>query len=312
MSKLVALAAYYVKIWNEIEREYETLSDFDGQDALKFLSKEFHKLMKGKVHDQQLNQVMSVSKLETNGRTLSGTIETGEYGYESNLYDTQTQTVVHKRRQKEADMWPFYFFVEVPEGTDEGLLILQRTGNMGIRKVVSRVLKDSFTIQFPEFHLHFLPSVEAGEIEKYIKGKIQEVRFIKMRPPTDKADAFDHGHQEFPVRLELSIRAKRGGSLRMGNFLNRVFGEREFPGQFALDEEQSFEYDDVKARTKVGNSTRTIRASDPGRLRSYYDVTDQVKIGHGGHPTYESMHAQALKHAEIIKAQLYGKGVKTE
>jgi hypothetical protein len=311
MPKRIALAAYYIKVRNHTKRKYEALSDFEGHDAFEFFKSELQKMQKGNIDNQQSNQVVSASRIDENGRVLSGIIETGEYGYESNLYDTEMHKVVHNRKQKEADMWPFYFYVEVPEGTDEGFLILQRTGNMGIRSIVAQLLQASFISQYPDFRLHFLPSVESEEAKKHRKGKIQEVRFIKMRPPTDRADAFDHGHQEFPVHLELSIRATRGRALDMHEFLTEAFGREQPSGRYALDldEDHYFEYDDVVAKTKIHGSSRTIRASDPGRFRSYYDVTDKVKFGSGGHPEYDSLHEQALKHIEIIKDQTYGKGV---
>jgi hypothetical protein len=91
----------------------------------------------------------------------------------------------------------------------------------------------------------------------------------------------------------------------MREFLRDAFRNREISGRYALDEGQFFEYDDVKAVTKVGNSSRTIFASNPQRIRSYHDVTEKIKIA-AGHPTYESMHEQALQLYASISKQIYG------
>ena len=103
------------------------------------------------------------------------------------------------------------------------------------------------------------------------------------------------------------IRARKGVALPMNDWLSRIFKTRKVDGLFTLDDE-SFAYDNVKAQVKIGRSTRTINAAAPGRIRSYFDVTDAVTMGRDGHPQYNSIQEQADKLVIQLRAVLYGSG----
>ena len=94
----------------------------------------------------------------------------------------------------------------------------------------------------------------------------------------------------------------------MNNWLSKIFKTKQSTGIFALDEKEKFVYDNVRVKVKAGHSSRTLDAANPARLRSYYDVTDAVSIGSGGHPVYASMQIEAQKLATKLRAILYGGG----
>jgi hypothetical protein len=140
--RLVSLAAYAVKVWNPNDRDYETLSDFDGEgaDVFNFVHDVLSRIKTQTLDQKELQQAFSVPKLEKKNRTLCGTVETGQYGHESDFINVKTTKVVYKRKKDDAEMLPFYFYFEIPEGVEDGILILQRTSNFGIRKVLHWVL----------------------------------------------------------------------------------------------------------------------------------------------------------------------------
>jgi len=192
MPRVISLAAYSVKVWNLGDREHESLSDFDGNgtDLLDFL----HDVLKGiktqTLDKEELQQVMSIARLDVNQRTITGTIRTGQYGHEADLINRTTATVVYKRKKNDAEMLPFHFMLEIPEGVEEGILILQRTATFGIRKVLHWVLKTAFEEKHPEFKFKLVPLVAEAEVDKFMKGKIQKIHFVKKTLPTDIADIF--------------------------------------------------------------------------------------------------------------------------
>jgi hypothetical protein len=301
----VSLAAYLVKIRDVKEREDEILSHLTGEDVdfLEYLVEQLG-AMKQAQHNEEYQQVLSVTKLRRTDRQISGLIETGDYGLESNIYSTVTKKVVHKRKKQEADLRPFYFMFLIPKELDEGLLILQRTGNYGIRKVLYRFLYDSFNRDFVDFRLHLDPIVDPSQLEKYSHGVVKELRFIKISLPADLADSIQGGHNESRGRMELLIKASRGRSLpdRVQARVARLLRRRERTGVFAM-EDGNFEYDDVKIKTQVGGTSRTFSVGDP-KIRSYYDVTERIELGAGGHPTLESIAEQAEALAERLMSEL--------
>jgi hypothetical protein len=305
--RVISLAAYAVKVWNPNDREHEVISDFDGNgtDLFNVLHDVLQGIKNKTLDQEELQQAMSVPKLEKKNRTLSGIIETGQYGHESNFIDVKTTKVVYERKKDDAEMLPFYFFLEIPEGAEDGILVLQRTAAIGIRKLLYWVLNTAFEEKHPEFKLRLAPLVAESEVDRFIKGKIQKIHFIKKSIPADIADAYDKGHQEVRGTVELVIRASKGGVLPMNGWLSKLFKNRKVDGLFALSDE-NFMYDNVKAQVKVGRATRTINAAHPARIRSYFDVTDAVKLGPNGHPQYNSIQEQADKLAAELRVLLYG------
>jgi hypothetical protein len=306
--RVISLAAYSIRVSNPADREDETLSDFDGEgaDLFDFLYDVLNGIKTKTLDQEELQQALSVARLDKKTRTLSGTIGTGQYGHESDLIDVKTTRVVYKRKKNDAEMLPFHFYFEIPEGVDDGILILQRTAALGIRKVLHWVLKTAFEEKHPELVLKLSPLVAEDEVNRFIKGKIQKIHFIKKTIPADVADAWDRGHQEVRGTVELVIRANKGLVLPMNDWLAKVFGNREVGGVFAFGDEEEFTYDNVKAQVKVGHATRTINAANPGRIRSYFDITDSVETGRDGFPQYNSIQGQAEKLAAQLRSLLYG------
>lgn len=309
MPRLISLAAYGVKVWNPNDRDYENLSDFDGEgaDVFSFIDGVLTGIKNQTLDQEELQQAFSVPKLDKKGRTIYGTVETGQYGYESDFINVKTGKNVYKRKKEDAEMLPFYFYFELPEGTEEGILILQRTSNFGIRKVLHWVLNIAFEEKHPEYKLRFRPLVAQTEVDRFIKGKIQKIHFIKKSIPADLADAYDKGHGEVRGTVELVMRASKKSVLPMNGLLSRIFKRKgeNVGGVFELDDEE-FAYDNVKAEVKLGRASRTINAAHPGRIRSYYDVTDVVELGPNGHPRYNSLQEQAEKLAAQLRTLLYG------
>lgn len=295
MPQTISLAAYAIRVYNLDERENEPIHEFgEGCDLINVVRGYLRDLRGDGLHDEEGQHVLRVERLESRGRTLYGIIETGEYGVESNLWDVRERAMVHRRRRSEADMRPFYFLLDLPEGPDEGVLILQRAGLFGIRRVLYDALRTKFRTEFGDYDLKLQPVVDQGEIDRYVRGRIQTVRFISYEIPTDITDAFAGGHRERQGYAELVIHARRGGSLPINGRLREIFsGNREASAFIALDE-TNFPYDKVKITSQVGRSSRTVDLARLNRLRSYYDISDEVELdARTGHPAFDSIHGLA-------------------
>jgi hypothetical protein len=308
MRPVISLAAYGLKVRNIGDRNFEILSDLDaeGSDLLDFLQTVMTEIKNSTLDQKELQQAMAVSRLDRQSRILTGTIDTGDYGRESNFINVGTKKIVYRRKKEDAEMQPVYFYIEIPEGSEDGLLILQRTGHHGIMRVVQWVLDTALTLKHPDLKLRLSPLIDEDEMEKYVKGHVQEIRFVRKTIAPDIEDNYDRGHQEVRGSMELVLRANRGSALPLNGWLSKKFSSRKPVGVFAIDDSQQFEYDNVKARVKIGQSSRTINAANQARLRPYYDVTEDVTIGGNGHATHDSVDIQARELAAKFRAMLYG------
>jgi hypothetical protein len=233
---------------------------------------------------------VEVLKTDKKARTICGIIETGEYGSESKLRDADTQQIVHKRKIKEADMLPFYFLFDLPGGSEDGILVLQRTGMFGIRKVLATVIESWFNPKFPDFGLRF---------------QVETIRFVGYDVPSDIADALKSHNKQFDGRVELVISARRGSFLPVKDRIRRFFNKEVELNKFIALKETKFKYQDVKLKTKVGRSTRTVSLGALKLLRSYYDITDDVKMdGATGHPAFDSIDGLAKGLASRVRKSM--------
>src|SRR6266478_902907 len=308
MPRSHSLAAYSINVWNFEEREREVISDFeDEQDLLELLSKFLSDLQIKASHDKTNRVLLTVEmlKIDEKARTLCGLIETGEYGSESKLRDVDTQEVVYKKKVKEAAMLPFYFLFDLPEGSEDGILILQRTGMFGIRKILTAVIDFWFDAEFPDYGLRLHPLAEPGDLEKYKDGQVETVRFIGYDVPSDIADALNTANKKFDGHVELVITARRGSFLNVKDRIRRFFNKEVELNKFIALKETKFKYQDVKLKTKVGRSRRTVSLGGLKLLRSYYDITDDVTVdGATGHPTFDSIDELAKGLAGKVKKSL--------
>ncbi len=308
MAQLISLAAYSVKLWDTQEKEADPLSNFADSDDFFTFSKDLLNGLKEKTQNHEESQrVLTVKKLGQEDRTLFGVIETGEYGVESDLLNVATGSVVHRRKKDEADMRPFYFLLDIPDGPDEGILILQRSGVLGIRKIVYQTMKTKFELDYPEYRLRISPLVEAEEFEKYLKGKIESIRFVRFGIPSDIIDAYDSGHKETEGYVELVVHARKGKSLPLNNRLKQVIAGKRTVSELIELTETHFEYENVKVQTKLGGSSRTLDFTNRSRLRSYHDITAQVHLDKNGHPKFDSIHELSLVLLENTRSRIYPK-----
>jgi hypothetical protein len=261
-----------------------------GKDLFELLAGFLGGLKDDFSHDADNQKLLRVARLEKSERYLKGIIETGEYGYESTLYDVGQGQVSHQRKVTEAEMLPFYFVVKVPRDVQEGIVLLQRFKQFGIRKILIDSFDEYFSRECPGFRLAINPLVPEETVKDIIKkGRVMKVRLVRFSVPADIADAYDNPGpvEEGAGHVELSVVAKRKGGLPIIRRLLEVLGKTREINK--LIELQHFEYENVKVEVNFGGIHRTIDLSKLNRFRAYFDISDQVKIGPGGHPAFENL-----------------------
>jgi hypothetical protein len=306
MPQLISLAVYGVKVRNVADRTFEILSNFDDNDSdiLDFFEDVLTRIRSNTLDQKELQQAMTVTDIDRESRVLKGLVKIGDYGHESDLYNVGTKKVVYHRNKEDAEMLPFYFRFEVPEGTEDGLLILQRTGPHGIMKLVEWVLGTALDDAHPDLKLILSSLADQSQMEEFVRGKVQKITFVRKAIAPDVEDNYDKGHQEVRGTMELVLRAAKGSAIPMNGFLERILGKRKPNGIFELHDDQEFEYDNVKAIVKSGRSTRTINAEKPLYLRPYHAIED-VRMDRDGHPNFESVDEHARELARKFRDILF-------
>lgn len=301
----IFLSTYMIRV-KDRRQNYVPLGNFgNNNDLFNIFNNYLNNAMQSPIHDHFYKSLLSISNPSVSGREVSGIIKKGEYGFESDLIDVQNQNISHRRTVIEAEMLPFYFLAKIPDDTNEGILILQKTGKSSIYGTLQYNFKRDFKIVCPEFSVEFNPLVPEELIDQYLKdGLITQVNLTRFSYPKDIADAFyaqDHGEIEEKVQLIITTK-----ELRRFPFIDRikeVFNNTRLISKFV--ELQYFDYDKVKLIVNMGGNQRTLDLGDMSKFRPNYDISDEIRIGPDGHPEIGNMHEIASKLLEEISKGIY-------
>lgn len=285
-----SLASYTLRIKDRVSKRYIPLDNFDkGNDLFDILNLYLDKLENKCSHDREHKRLLRVSDLNSNDRIINGIIETGEYGYEATLFDTINSSVSYERKNYEAEFLPFYFLIEIPKKFDEGIIMLQRFKQYGIRKILLDRFNRFFNSLHPNFAIEINPLIPEGLVTQYLdEGRITKIRFIKFSIPEDLADFYNaQDHLEKEGYTELVICARRNRSIPILSPIREYLEKkRKLKGVIEI---QGFKYDNVKIEVEIGKNHRTIDLGNLDRIRPYFDITDEVRVSESGHPSFDSI-----------------------
>ena len=307
-----SLAPYLIRIKEDYQEGYCQVADFDGngsdlfQSIINFLT--FNQVMAVNPDAETALQVSTINNRQRY-RDIAGIIKSGHFGVESELIDCETQQIAHFRRATEAEMLPFYYLVWVPRYGDEAILILQRSGQLGIKSVFEESLAADFRNANNGFSLEINKLVPQDIIETLVgpHAAIKSIRFRKFDSHADITDAITDevdGHRDVDFDLEYKIKAKRGEYLPLSRYkiINRIreiFAGRRQVGNFleVLDEYggQIIDYDTVNIDVVINGKERTFNVGDINKVNAHLDITDEVDIAANGFPEYASINQQAQR-----------------
>ena len=295
----VSLAAYSLSV-NKLSSTEETfpLGNVAGQDVYELLQEYLkqHKLARKK----EISKHFIRAKIfRTRPRALAGTLQTGEYGYTSEIFDGVKLKKAYDRKATDAEMLPFYFLFDLPKPEHKGILLLQRFKIYGIRKIFADDFASFVKARIPNVAISVEPLVHPGLFEKFkAEGNATKIRFRQHQIPQDICDRV-RGMRAKDGYIEYTIVAKKNKTLN--SFKQFLSGDQK-----TLLSIPAFNPDTVLYEMKLNGRTRTLDVSNPSHLRSYFDVTERVEIGANGHPTFESVHREACILLRDLWSELKG------
>lgn len=310
-----SLDAYTVKVHEVGSRQGLALGSFDGTtDVIEEIA---FFLQSATIHlnnDRQRAIRQSKQMLCRERRTLKVVVEHGEYGIESNIFDTESDKVSYRRKRTEVDLKPFYFQMRLPADLPVGIAIFQRTGQQGIKTDVIDALSAWFQTNHPNHRIELTRLVPKQVIQELLMSqRTKRIRFIHHHIPYDKAEEYGmHGLAEEDGNLEVVFEAKRGSWLPIpasvrkkidafwDDQLNRI-------NLLTIDNEGLGDApDDIKVEIVSDGKSRTFSLANPVRLRPSLDISDRVNTGVDGHVTFESIDAIATEYMNSLASELWG------
>jgi len=305
------LSAYTIRIEknrSKQEREkyppqYCKLSSFDGHSDFRDVMKDFLKHLTVNITNDTYKTYMKVIQTKIDGRNICGVIESGIYGLSSNIRDVDTDSITYKKKKSDADVLPFYFLTYIPENTDEGILLLQRTGKYGIRSNFGGFMDKYFSERYRGFTVEINTLIQEDIIKKILySGTIKRLRCVKYQAPVDGFDALDEGHEELPYNMEIVL---SGSRIPVMGKIKNFFESKASVRSLIELRDFNFSYDTVKVEVEVNGSLRIFDLGRLHRARTYYDISEQVVLDADDHPTFSSIHEITKIYLKEIIEQVY-------
>jgi hypothetical protein len=238
-----------------------------------------------------------VVKTEEGDSIISGTLKSGGYGYESDIYNLSSNEIRITKGLDDAEIIPFYYLCYIPKENNIGVIMLQRFGVNGINTVFTHSLHKYIKENLPG-HIIDFGSFVSKELAKAFTSQaaIKEIILTRYDLPKDLSDKY--GLKNFNPKnfsIEFRLKAKQGavfGNLRVNNFLNNPnakFFETKMVKDMGFDSNNHT----ISVVSKLNGNTRTIDLSDTGNIKPYYDIHAQVELEPSFHPKFESINQVA-------------------
>src|SRR6266540_2957896 len=307
------LHAYRVTVHKRGDTQEQLLGNFDeaGADLLTLFVEFFNDPTKSDWLKHEINAAARVDKVygpdHENPDIMAAMIKSGEMGVASEFVATSEielgRTSLFQRRREHAELIPVLVLAKIPGLRSKGFLISHSPNGHGIKTRFWDAFREWFGERFPDYLVKLDPTVPSSFYRQVIEQEgLKQVTLIRQSKASDMvADDrrwFDEGTLG-TVRTVITSR-NRMHRLRKSDVVAVLNREKDLDSLLVFRGET---YDQLRT-TFIDSQGRTHSihlGEGSGRApRAGYDVTEQLKDGEDGYPTYESLRQAALQYVDIL------------
>jgi len=325
MARTYSLSIYSITINKRGDRdELLLLSDFNGgKDLYDYLTsmlnvwKLNNKTQKEEnpiALDEDESKAFRIGKdamgnyiMHNTGRSISGIIESGEYGTEEDGIDINTGKSTFKKKKTEALMKPFYFQFYIPKNAIRAFLIVERIGVNGIMSILRNAILKSFSETDCD---GFVFNINPLTLKKLVDKKIQQMsseakKVIFRRVHKDDlkvSKILGQQAEDKGITTDIVYNAAINKFFSFGSFLTLMNTKyNKETNLYEVDKDLSCE--DIALNVKIGGQDKVYSLQNTLSLGMSVDITDKVTLGPNSYPTYQSVHKEADEVLSYIREQ---------
>ncbi|MDE6527435.1 MAG: hypothetical protein K2L78_00100 [Muribaculaceae bacterium] len=227
------------------------------------------------------------------GRYLSGIIESGEYGTEESIIDSETGKLKYRKEKGDAPMIPFYFMFRIPDNSRYGYLILERIGNIGISTVLTEAMKTEVLLQAGWRYVLNVEPYMIDEVFERNLSLVSDARKVILRGVSNASATLRDitgSLIDDDVRGDMVFSAGRNRSFNIREWLYKLNSRKNRQAPYSF---RNLECVDVAFELKIGGKERTISIGKISNLGTNMEITDKVSFGPDGYPTFDSLNNEA-------------------
>lgn len=253
----------------------------------------------------KLSPTKQSSPMKTLPARIQGCLETGKFGFESELWNVNTQKT-KRREAADCELIPFFFAMDFEPGQDAAILLTEQFGPYSPKGILLERLRSFVQTQMGGHKLVTEVIVSEDIVRQVLSKHVKALRFHYERVPPDLADSIDKDkdhHIERDGIMEVVIKAKRGMFPEWGfDFLHNV----RRTGLTILDEPST----ELKVDMVVDGKTKTVTMGDLDKFNTSFVVDSIEEVQQNGHPSDERMMAEANDAFSICRKALGWPSVK--
>ena len=256
-----------------------------------------HEKLKDKKEEKRLYRMDIVSQSsDEKMNCLLVEIESGRYGYKSNITDKETQKVEYQQKETDAPLMKFYLIILIPKVVEnakvyKGFMFFQNYGQYGVKTKTIRGMKKYFSEFFNSILWVGNISPEIF-VETMLKAEsIKKIYFVRNNISYDAADnvRFTYGKEQ---RVLEKMRLSEGFISKLRGYLsgsNRIF---EFENK---------DYNDVKLCIDIGGRDRIIGLNNIENVSIIESLPDDLKKADGDINTQRLVSIVSTQAKEYMK-----------
>lgn len=303
MEGKILLSTYLVKLSTNKE-DISDLSDYDyGKDFLQifkeFTEHIFANLTSADTRNSHYKTHLTLSepsKINDISRSVTGFFSSGVSGEEYSVVNLDTNMHEMDVSTNHGAFRNVFFYLEIPEHSKFGYMVLQRKTNFGIKgtlsKNVNSYLKDTYSLPI-DFQLNniLLDTVFERMISN---GNLKKVELVKRRIP-ELIENFMYNTEEFkeiPGTLRQTFSSRNSLPSTWKRFVGKLYRNRNKPEATIELKDQLDDLEEFQFTLELNKKEKTFYVNNSQRVQPDMDVTSKIEFDNGI-PKEESLLLQA-------------------
>lgn len=245
---------------------------------------------------------------DKNKRIICGIVRYGEYGYEADIVDVDSNIKQFKRLKTQAELMPYYFLMYIPKNSEVAYVVLQRFQKFGIQTIFLEELKNVLSTSLQDYTLRMNNFFSEEAFKKILNESevkaIKSTKTYRKELSSDPIENIDGKEQKKKITKDYQIETnlKPYNSESFVATFGRTLLDRSSKGeeiQPATLESigLSADCDELSVVVEHDKMTRTItlfskevNLNFENQLYPYINITGKVKIDKSsGHPEFDSI-----------------------
>lgn len=186
--------------------------------------------------------------------------------------------------------YPCFYEFWIPDNANHAFVMFQSFAGKSCINLVVGQLQESFGKSNSGYSMSvkkLLPTNSTGGL--YSSAPVKKLRLVKRNASKDIADRYLGRHAPESVNFEVRLSARRNKTL--GTFGDLAGSLTKNAAGVVLHDGIAF--NEAVAEVEIGGRYRRIGVFGSDADAGVIDVTDAVKKGKNGHPTFESLQEQS-------------------